>query len=300
MQAVYMLAGVGSSAGPVASDQPMQTTIIMVLLVMVLIGAVFGLVLALVNKRFSVEINPLIHLVEDALPKGQCAACGYPGCMGYAEAVVLNPDVPPNLCAPGKAAVAEMVAELTGKSAPAMDPQIAFVRCAGAVDTAEAKYQYSGVDDCVAANILQGGQKSCQYGCLGFGTCVKGCPFNALTMTANGLPFVDTVKCTGCGKCATLCPKSVIEMVLVGAKVTVVCNSKDKGAVAKKNCTAACIGCGLCAKNCGHGAVKMANSLAYVDAAICIEKCTEVTCVAKCPTKAIGSMVGGAQNKIAV
>lgn len=281
-------------------EQSMQTTVMMVLLVMLLIGLFFGIVLALVNKRFSIEINPLIHLVEDALPKGQCGACGYAGCMAYAEAVVLKDDVPPNLCVPGKAPVADIVAELTGKSAPAMDPQVAFIRCAGSVGTAETKYQYNGVDDCVAANILQGGQKSCTYGCLGYGTCVRNCPFNALSMTDSGLPYVDPAKCTGCGKCAGLCPKGVIEMVLVGAKVTVVCNSKDKGAVAKKNCTAACIGCGLCAKNCAHGAVKMANNLAGVDGKICIEKCTDPTCLAKCPTKAIGSQLGGAGSKVAV
>ena len=282
-------------------EQSMQTTVTMVLLVMLAIGAVFGLVLAFVNRKFSVEINPLIHLVEDVLPKGQCGACGYAGCMAYAEAVVLNDDVPPNLCVPGKAPVADVVAELTGKSAPAVAPQIAHIKCAGAVGTAVAKYDYLGVNDCVAANILQGGQKNCQYGCLGFGTCVKNCPFNALSMTPAGLPYVDPNRCTGCGRCASLCPKKVIDIVLVGAKVTVNCNSKDKGAVAKKNCAAACIGCGLCVKNCAHGAVKLANSLAVVDAAICMEKCTDPTCLAKCPSKAIETVLKSvAPNKVAV
>ena len=53
------------------------------------------------------EVNPLIHEVEEVLPKGQCGACGFAGCAAYAEAVVLNPDVPPNLCVPGKDAVAK-------------------------------------------------------------------------------------------------------------------------------------------------------------------------------------------------
>src|ERR1035437_4816194 len=104
---------------------------IAVLIVMTLVGLVFGLVLAFANKKFSVEVNPLIHIVEDILPKGQCGGCGFAGCMAYAEAVVLNPDVAPNLCVPGKAAIAKQVAELTGKAAEEVEPKVAFVKCAG-------------------------------------------------------------------------------------------------------------------------------------------------------------------------
>jgi len=268
----------------------MQTALL-VLTVMLLTGIVFGFILAYANKKFAVEVNPLIHLVEDALPKGQCGACGYAGCAAYAEAVVLNPDVPPNLCVPGKGPVADVVAELTGKTAPPVEPRIAHIRCAGSMGKAVAKYQYFGVEDCVAANLLQGGQKSCIYGCLGFGTCVKNCPFGAMTLLPEGLPYVDPEKCTGCGKCETVCPKNVIEMLPLGAKVSVNCNSKDKGAVAKKNCSAACLGCGLCKKNCPHDAITIVNNLATVDHKICIEKCDNPTCIAKCPTKAIEAVV---------
>lgn len=274
--------------------QSMQTTIIAVLLVMLLIGAFFGFVLAFVNRKFAVETNPLIHLVEDVLPKGQCGACGYAGCMAYAEAVVLNPDVQPNLCVPGKAPVATAVGELTGKAAPAVEPRIAHIGCSGTKEAAIAKYHYEGVMDCSAASLVQGGPKSCQYGCLGFGTCVKNCPFGALSMQANGLPYVDPEICTGCGKCADVCPKNVISMQLIGAKVSVNCNSKDKGAVAKKNCSVACLGCGLCAKNCEHGAVKVENGLAVVNAKICMSDCANPTCMAKCPTKAIEAVIGNA------
>jgi len=260
---------------------------IAVLVVMTIVGMVFGLVLAFANKQFAVEINPLIHIVEDVLPKGQCGACGFAGCMGYAEAVVTNPDVPPNLCAPGKAAVAKLVAELTGKAAEEVEPKVAFVHCAGSTDKAVKAYEYKGVQDCVAASLLQGGPKGCQYGCMGYGTCVKNCPFDAMTMGDNGLPIIDEEKCTGCGKCKSVCPKKVIDLVPPGIHVAINCNSKDKGAVARKLCTIACIGCGICVKNCSHGAIKVENNLAVVDCSICISECTETTCTAKCPTGAI-------------
>jgi Na+-translocating ferredoxin:NAD+ oxidoreductase subunit B len=260
---------------------------IMVVIVMTMIGLVFGLILAFANKKFSIEVNPLIHMVDEILPKGQCGGCGFAGCSAYAEAVVTNPDVPPNLCVPGKKPVAKLVAQLTGKTAADVEPRVALVRCKGTITNAVKKYNYVGVEDCIAASLIQGGPKGCQYGCMGFGTCVKNCPFGALSMGESGLPIVDEAKCTGCGKCSTVCPKHVIAMSPIGAPVGVLCNSKDKGAVARKLCSAACIGCGLCARNCSFDAIKVENNLAVVDASICLEKCDNPTCLAKCPTGAI-------------
>lgn len=264
-----------------------MNTAMIIIIVMGLVGLVFGIILAVANKKLSIETNPLIHLVEEILPKGQCGACGYAGCLSYAEAVVLNPDVAPNLCVPGKEAVAKKVAELTGKTAETIEPRFAHVKCSGGRDTAVMSFKYSGIQDCTAANLTQAGPKGCKYGCIGFGTCVRSCPFGALTMGENGLPVVDPQKCTGCGACEAACPKKVIEMLPADAPVKVNCNSKDKGAAARKLCSAACLGCGICVKSCSYGAIKLENNLATLDPKICIEKCREVTCVAKCPTKAI-------------
>lgn len=270
-----------------------MSTSIMILIVLTTVGLIFGFILAFANKKFAIEVNPLIHVVEDVLPKGQCGACGYAGCAAYAEAVVLNPDVPPNLCVPGKDPIAKAVAEITGKAAAAVEPRIAQVRCAGSVGKAVKAYEYKGISDCTAANLLFGGQKACKYGCLGLGTCVKNCPFDALSMSPEGLPVVDPDKCTGCGKCETVCPKHVIGMMPIGTHVRVNCNSKDKGAVARKACSSACIACTLCMRECPHGAIKMENNLATVDPHICMEKCEDAKCLAKCPTKAIRPAILG-------
>lgn len=264
-----------------------MNTAVIVLIVMVIVGAVFGFVLAYANKRFAVDVNPLIHIVEDVLPKGQCGACGFAGCQAYAEAVVLNPDVAPNLCIPGKEAVAAKVAELTGKTAPEIEPQIAHIRCAGILGRAARSYKYEGIEDCVAASLLHGGPKSCMYGCLGFGTCVKQCPFDAMTISEDGIPVINKDKCTGCGKCESVCPKSVIHMIPLNAKVTVNCSSFEKGAAVRKNCSVACLACGICSKECPHTAITIENNLAVVNYKICQEKCTNPVCLAKCPTKAI-------------
>ena len=272
---------------------------IMAVVIMTCVGIVFGFFLALADKKFSMEENPLIGEVKEALPQGQCGACGFAGCAKYAEAVVLDPDVPPNLCVPGKAEVAAVVAKLTGKVAEATEPKYAHIKCRGGNGIAKMAFEYKGVHDCAAAKLVQQGPKTCKFGCLGFGNCVRACPFNAMSMGPNGLPVVDRKMCTGCGKCANTCPNHVIELLPMSAKVSVSCSSKDFGAVAMKNCKALCIGCGSCMRNCSlkeEEGVKVVDHLAIVNQDVC-HHCTNATCLTKCPTGAIGEMLKGVFKK---
>lgn len=265
-----------------------MVTAFMIITLMGVIGLLFGFILAFANKKLAVTLNPMIHLVEDVLPKGQCGACGFAGCQTYAEAVVMIPSVPPNLCVPGKAMVAKRVSELTGKKAREIEPRVAHVRCALPISIAKRKYVYSGISDCVAASLLHLGPRDCQYGCIGFGTCAKACPFKAITLREDGQPVIDLKLCTGCARCEFVCPKKIIEMIPANFKVRVNCNSKNKAVVARKHCSVPCIGCGICAKSCPFQAIKIENNLAFVDTKICVAmKCTNPLCLAKCPTGAI-------------
>ena len=152
--------------------------------------------------------------------------------------------------------------------------------------------RYEGVADCAAAKLASGGPKACKYGCLGFGSCVRACPFDALSMGADGLPVVDVLACTGCGKCQATCPQGVMQLLPASALVAVKCRSHAKGPAARKACPNACLGCGLCMRNCPHGAIKIDGFLAVVDPAVCkAAACTEKTCLAKCPTGAIREAV---------
>ncbi|MDF2943474.1 MAG: protein RnfB [Herbinix sp.] len=263
------------------------TAVVSIIAVMGLVGLFFGSVLAIANKKLAVELNPLIHIVEDVLPKGQCGACGFAGCQAYAEAVVTDPNVPPNLCTPGKEPVARRVSELTNKKAKEVEPRIAFVKCNNPITMAPKKYEYSGIDDCVAMSLLHLGPKSCQYGCIGQGTCAKHCPFGAIEMSENGLPIINKARCTGCGKCENVCPKKIIEMIPVNTKINVVCNSKSRGVKAKQDCPIACIACGICVKVCPHDAVKLVDNLPVIDKQVCMEVCSDPVCMTKCPTKTI-------------
>lgn len=247
-------------------------------------GVVFGIALAFAAAKFAVKVDPRVEKVRDVLPGANCGACGFAGCQGYAEAVVANPDVLPNLCSPGRAPVAEAVALITGKKAEAKEPSFARIMCQGGWSKSVKRFKYEGVQDCRAAVLAGGGDKSCAYGCLGYGTCAQVCPFDAITMDTDHLPVVDITKCTGCRKCEAACPKKVIEVLPASRAVLVTCHSKDKGADTKKNCQVGCIACGICVKVCPFDAPSLENNLSRIN----LDKCRVCgLCVPKCPTNAI-------------
>ncbi len=248
------------------------------------VGAVFGLGLAFAAKRFSVKRDPRIDQVREYLAGAHCGACGFAGCEQYAEAVVTKPEVAPNLCTPGGERTARIVALITGKEPVAAEPKFSRIMCQGDWSKSLKRFKYEGVHDCRAAVLAGGGDKACVYGCLGYGTCAKVCPFDAIHMNENNLPVVDVSKCTGCRKCEMACPKKVIE-VLPGSKAVVVaCHSKDRGPETRKKCQIGCIACGACVKVCPFEAVTLEDNLSRIN----LDKCRVCgLCVRKCPTKAI-------------
>ena len=55
-------------------------------------------------------------------------------------------------------------------------------------------------------------RKDCTVGCIGCMRCVKACETGAIAVD-HFLATVDPEKCTGCGKCAEVCPQKCIEML---------------------------------------------------------------------------------------
>ena len=276
------MVGVGGSVESVEVVE--LKTIYYAVALLAVLGVIFGIALAVVASKFVVKVDPKVDQVRETLPGANCGACGFAGCMGYAEAVVGNPDVAPNLCAPGKAPVAAKIAQITGKAAGAVDPKIARVFCQGGRSKSQRKFIYSGVMDCTAAVLAAGGDKSCDFGCLGYATCMRACPFDAITMSDDSLPIINKEKCTACGKCVAACPKQVIELGLMSKAVVISCHSRDKGIDVKKKCQVGCIACGICVRTCPVDAIKIDNNLARIDHSKCI---TCGLCVKKCPTNAI-------------
>lgn len=252
------------------------------------IGLLVAAILFLVAKKFKVEEDARIDQVEALLPGANCGGCGCAGCRDFATKLVSLDDFGDVQCPVGGGETMNKIAALLGKAATVQAPKVAVVRCNGSCENRPTVNDYDGFGSCKVKAALYSGDTACSYGCLGCGDCTRVCKFGAIGMDPeSGLPVVDDTKCTGCGACAKACPKGIIEMRpkgLRGLRVVVLCNNRDKGAVARKACKAACIGCAKCAKVCTHEAIVVDNNLAYIDPQKC-KLCTK--CVDECPTGAI-------------
>ena len=261
----------------------MTTTIIFSVVLLAVLGIVIGILLGVAGKFFAVETDERVVQVRECLPGNNCGGCGFPGCDGLAEAIVAG-TAEVNGCPVGGAPVASKIGEILGVDAGTAVRKVAYVKCAGTCEVASNKYNYVGEQDCRRAVMVPGrGDKACSHGCLGLGSCVAACQFDAISIK-DGIAVVDREKCVACGKCVATCPNGVISLIPYESSYAVQCNSKDKGKEVMSVCKAGCIGCGLCVKQCEFGAVTVENNIAVIDA----EKCQGCgKCAEKCPKKII-------------
>lgn len=245
-------------------------------------GLVCGVVLVVAQKFMGVKEDETILNLRACLPGANCGACGYAGCDGYAKALA-GGEAPINRCIPGADAVAAQLAEILGVEAADVEEQVARVACCGGLSQAGRKQEYHGVKSCVGAKSLNGGDKLCPYGCLGYGDCVAVCPHDAICIK-DGLAHVIAGRCVGCGLCAAACPNCLIHMTPATQVVFVVCSSAEKGAATRKACTVGCIGCKKCEKACPADAIRVENNLASIDPVRCTG-CGQ--CATACPSGCI-------------
>lgn len=249
-----------------------------------ILGGVMGILLAVASKIFHVEVDERVQLISDELPGANCGGCGYAGCGALAEAIVKG-EAKTSACVAGSEEVARKIAEIMGVEAEIPVRMRAQVMCSGSAEFAKKKYVYEGAPDCFAASKLGGGDKLCPNGCIGLGTCVAACCFDAIKVE-NGVAVIDYEKCQACGRCIEACPKHIIKLIPYDATHWVGCMSVDKGAKTKSYCDVGCVSCRLCEKVCKHDAIHITDFVASIN----YEKCTQCgACVEKCPRKIIWS-----------
>ena len=249
------------------------------------VALLFGLLLMLVNKVFHTPSDPRRDAIREALPGANCGACGYAGCDALADAIAEG-KASPDACPVGGMELAKAIAEITGTEQPDEKQRlVATVICQGTVDRCKEKFPYVGIQDCIAATLINDGNRACKYACLGLGTCVEACKFDAITIDPHDkIARVDPDKCTSCGACVAVCPKHVLVMQPVTLPVRVLCRAADEGVLVSDNCKIGCIGCELCEQTCKFGAITMKDHLPQFDN----EKCTGcMMCAEVCPTGAI-------------
>jgi len=247
------------------------------LLVLGVMGAVFGLILAIASKVFAVKTDDRLEPITQALPGANCGGCGYTGCAAYAQAII-DGKAEIGLCAAGGNEASRIIADIMGVESAEMERSVALVRCRGY--DRQFKGPYDGLQDCVAATKVAGrGPISCKFGCLGFSNCVKACKFGAINIK-DGVAFVDREKCKGCMACAAACPRGLIVSVPYKNEMYVSCASVASPKISAKVCQNGCIACRKCEKICPVGAVSIQNNLAVIDYSKC-ESCG--LCATVCP-----------------
>jgi Na+-translocating ferredoxin:NAD+ oxidoreductase RNF subunit RnfB len=247
-------------------------------------GLVFAVFIAIANKKLRVWEDPRIEVVAAMLPQANCGACGLPGCHAFAEQVVEG-TVQPSKCTVSNAERVLDIAAFLGVDAGDATKRVARLLCAGDTEVAMQRAEYRGLATCAAAAAVAGGGKGCAWGCLGLSDCAHACTFDAITMSASGLPVVDVDKCTACGDCVEACPKGLFVVQPMDHHLLVQCRNLVSGDDALAACQVACTACGKCVLDGAPGLISVASGVAVIDDTLIAE--AEERVVERCPTGAI-------------
>lgn len=253
--------------------------IVLPVILIAVIAAIFAFCLSYLGDKLAVERDARIDDIERNLAGANCGGCGYAGCSQFAEAVFKG-EADISRCNPTPPENKKNIANILGMSASESVATVAVVHCAGG-NRAENKYDYQGFGDCQSAELLAGGSKACEFGCMGLCSCVSACPNNCVAICKEtGASKVDREECISCGACVSACPKKLIGRIPVTAKVYIACSNTSKGKDVAKVCKVGCIGCGKCERVCPKGAITLSNNLAAIDYDKCIG-CLK--CAIECP-----------------
>jgi len=240
-----------------------MTSILIPVLLLGGLTLIFGTFLVFSAEKFKVKKDERIEKILDLLPGIDCGACGAPGCAAFAGGVI-DGKYAVNGCKAGGEEVANKVAKILGvKAENGTKEQVAVLCCLGDHDTAERIANYDGILTCEALDLM-GGDKGCQYGCLGLGDCVSECPFDAIKMGEKGLPYIIEERCTACGICVKTCPRSLFELIPKEQDIYIACRSYDDAKTVKKACSRGCTGCTLCTRVTENEIIQMDGKLARI------------------------------------
>lgn len=126
----------------------------------------------------------LVQKISNALPQTQCTRCGYPDCLGYAQAIASGKALI-NQCPPGGSAGIEKLAEITGQSFVPLNPE----------HGTEGPHVIVWIDE---------------SWCIGCTLCIKACPVDAILGSNKRMHTVLEESCTGCELCVPVCPVDCI------------------------------------------------------------------------------------------
>ena len=86
------------------------------IIMMLVVGAILGIVLGISAKVFYVKPDTRVEDITKMLPGYNCGGCGYPGCAGMAEALV-NKESEVTSCKPSKPEAKEAIKQYLQQNA---------------------------------------------------------------------------------------------------------------------------------------------------------------------------------------
>ena len=255
------------------------------------IGVICGVLIWVTNRTLPPEPASLqkAEEVSGNLPGINCGACGFPGCFAYAQALSKDKNVFFSSTCSTVLQDQNMLGNLEKSlglkiDKSAMDKK-AVIGCSGNSETIGV---YLGIGSCKSANKILKGFKTCPYGCLGSGDCIKVCPQNAITIDIDKkIAVVDPEKCNGCGLCVKECPRKIIKLVPADTKLVFLCSYEStKDIPGREKCDFGCTRCRKCVKACENNAIswnkeKLIPEIDYKTNLKCDE------CVEACPTRVL-------------
>ena len=247
------------------------------------IAGILAFLLAFLGQKMAVQRDPRIDDVARNLSGANCGGCGYAGCDAFAEALVKG-EADISACNATPKENKQNIARILDIKVEDGEKTVAVVHCNGG-NKCKNKFDYQGYGNCLSAQLLAGGNKACEVGCMGLGSCMDACPYDAINVDENtAVATVDKDLCRSCGICISACPKKLISRIPYKAVVYVACSNLCKGKEVMGVCANGCIGCGKCAKNCPSNAISLTNNLACIDYTKCVG-CGN--CVELCPRHCI-------------
>lgn len=157
-------------------------------LVLTTIATTIAAILVVAKNKYQDQgdEDPVVDAINQCLPQTQCAQCGHPGCLPYAEAIAAGEAI--NRCPPGGDETIYALANLLGREVSPLDPEF------GELSTI--KIAVIREDECIGCTL-----------------CIPACPVDAIVGAQQLMHSVLPNVCTGCDLCLSPCPVDCIDMI---------------------------------------------------------------------------------------
>ena len=201
------------------------TEVILGVFTITLLGGASAYLLSFSAKRFQSDTDSVVGDINRLLPQTQCAQCGFPGCLPYAEAIVTGEAI--NLCPPGGQDTVKALANLLGREPLQLEN--------------DTQHEAMTIARIRASE------------CIGCTLCLPACPVDAIIGAPQRLHAVIEQQCTGCDLCLEPCPVDCIDIIQVKEAstqdITGTIMLAEKS-LKQDSSTTECIGCDLCELRC--------------------------------------------------